>query len=136
MNPFRKLWQQAPARTQSLVDGLLDTAFVVAGQEYNDECEVHGFYRRVSSDGQTQMGFGFHCPIRGCSDPTKPLASGAHITHCGRNDVLDTEAVLPIVRMRPRLGCSQLSDGTRVVSADEGEWGGEVKYDQSKPDWI
>jgi hypothetical protein len=137
VNPFRRLWQKAAAGAENLIEGARDKAetFIVGTETYDDEMHVHGFYRRVSSDGETEMGFGFHCPVRGSSDPTKPLRTGAHITHCGKTDVLNTNDWLPTVRMKPRWGRFQIAaDGTKAFPTDAFEtFSGEVEYEPGDP---
>jgi len=133
MNPLRELWRRA----ENLAGGLFDKTgtFLVNTQTYDDETQVHGFFRRVASDGETEKGFGFYCPVRGASDPMAHLKPGDHMKHCGREDVLDTEAFLPTVRMKPRIGRWQISsDGTQAMPTDAlDEFNGEFEYEQSDP---
>jgi hypothetical protein len=140
MNPLRKLWQQAAASAESLVDGLFAkaSAFELATREYSDPLQVHGFYRNVSSDGK-DLGCSFRCPIRGNSVSDEALQDGARIVHCGRTEVLDTKALLPEVCARPRRGRYQISEnGTQAIPTDSvgGEWDGEVQYEPSKLDFL
>lgn len=134
MNPLRELWKQAAAHAENLIEGLFDRGTEFVGpEEFSDETQVHGFFRRVSSTGE-EMGFGFYCPMRGSADHEKPLSSGDYIKHCGRTEVLDTEAFLPTVRMRPRGRWQISTDGTQAIPTDAmEEFGGDFKYEPGDP---
>jgi hypothetical protein len=136
MNPFRALWKKVVTAPADLKAGLTHgfVTLIESAREYDSETKVHGFYRRVSLDGK-EKGFGFHCPVRGGSDPAKPLNNGATVTHCGRTDVLNTNALLPAVRMKGRYGKYRISaDGTQAVPTDAFDgFNGEFPYEPSDP---
>ena len=140
MNPLRHIWNRLAGLPENLAAGLKDFGgtVAIATKDFNDERQVHGFYRRRSADGKRPLGFGFYCPVRGGSALTAALHHGSYIKHCGRTDVLDTDAPLPTVRLRPRAGRYQVAaDGTQAMPTDVLEkFDGEFKYEQSDPGGI
>src|ERR1700728_1722867 len=106
MNPFRKLWDEVVSLRRNLADGLANKyeQFVLSTKEFENERQVHGFYRIVSGDGRREIGFGFYCPVRGGGDSTwSYYRSGkTFMRHCGKTEVFDAAAPLPVVRRKPR----------------------------------
>jgi len=137
---MKNIFSSARQSLDELLDRFIDKAhmFQLATREYTDPRQVHGFFRRLSSDGKRDLGCGFHCPIRGSSVSDEALKSGARMVHCGRTDVLDTEAVLPEVRISPRHGRWQIkADGTQAIPSDTlDDFDGDFQYKQSDPNFL
>lgn len=110
-NPLSWLWRRKPQDNP------------VSAPPGEPEPYPTGFFRVVTISGQAG-GLGFYCPR--CRFSIRHSAPST-VFHCGRNETLDPQADLPVLRIR--VSDQPRAIGGRVfVDPDAGQWDGTVEW--------